>query len=126
MYYWNVYNFISINFITLFPLSFSLFTRQRKRKWSKEKESTSLFTSSSLRSAEVFKFGLRPISLASQTQDYALQTVLGLYNFPPFIGGATCEQRAEVERARLMRAGQDGARVGASLSEPCVMSNYCL
>ena len=100
--------------------------KETKESTKEKKENTQMFTSSSLRSAEVFKFGLRPISLASQTQGCALQTVLGLYNFPPFIGGATCEQRAEVERARLMRAGQDGARVGASLSEPCVMSNYCL
>ena len=75
-------------------ISFSLFARQRKRNAPKEKESTPLFSSSSLRSAEFFIIGLsaQP-TLASQTP-YG-QTVLGIF-FPPQWGrvrvGANCER----------------------------------
>ena len=57
-------------------ISFSLFARQRKRNAPKEKENTLLFSSSSLRSAEVYNVGLKAQpTLASQTR--FAQTMLG-------------------------------------------------
>ena len=89
---------------TLFVLkvSFFLFARQKERNLHKERKNTPLFSSSSLRSAEFLlgkyaqlTFWASPNLLASQTQGYALQTVLGIF-FPPQWGrarvGANCER----------------------------------